>query len=58
MIATRANREGMERARRALAEILAAVLKPAFYGRASVRFTVVDGTIIQVRRKVVRIERP
>jgi len=55
---TRCNRDGVDRVRAALAAILVDVLKPGFYGRASVRLTVTDGTISEVRRKVVRIERP
>ena len=54
---TRGNREGTERARRALAAVLAEVLKAGFYGRASVRLTVVEGTIQEARRKTLRVER-
>ena len=54
---TRGNVAGKLRARKALEAVLHEVLTPGFYGRASVRLTVVDGTIGEVRRQVVRIER-
>ncbi len=54
---TPANEKKMVQLKSALAEIVAEVLRRGFFGLAGVEFTVQDGTIQSIRRRVERMER-
>jgi hypothetical protein len=55
--ATPANARKVAQAQAALMEILAEILQHGFFGSAAVEFSVQDGTIQHIRRKLDRMEK-
>ena len=54
---TATNAKKVAQLQQAMAEILAEALRRGFFGTAAVEFSVQDGTIQNIRRKVERVEK-
>jgi hypothetical protein len=54
---TAGNVQKLAQLERALAEMLAEVLRRGFFGNAEIQVSIQDGTIQNIRRKVERVEK-